>query len=68
MTHAADGSVDLVCMTTTQKQARSAEVPAQRKRTTAKAKSRVLASEPSRRYQLDTAIKDLTPADRAYRG
>jgi uncharacterized protein (DUF2252 family) len=68
MTHAAGSGVDLVCMTTTQKQGRSAGVPAQRKRTTAQAKNRAGASAPSRRYQLDTDIKDLTPAERAERG
>ncbi len=79
MTHVGDGGVDLVCMTTTQKQprtagasrgsssrTRAAKVPAQRERSTAKAESR--ATEPSRRYHLDTLIKDLTPSERAERG
>jgi uncharacterized protein (DUF2252 family) len=57
-------------MTTTQKQARprasTAKVPSPRKRTTAKPKSE--ASGPTRRYRLDTLIKDLTPAERAEHG
>jgi uncharacterized protein (DUF2252 family) len=50
-------------MTTTQKQAR---IPAQREQAADKPKRR--ASGPAHRYQLDTAIKDLTPAERADRG
>jgi uncharacterized protein (DUF2252 family) len=71
MTHPHARGVDLVRMTTTQKQARS-KVPAQRKRPAAKAspaaKAKSRASAPIRRYQLDTVIKDLTPAERAERG
>ena len=51
-------------MTSARQSVRSAKVPAQRQRaaaTPARAK-------PARRFQLDTMIKELTPADRAERG
>jgi uncharacterized protein (DUF2252 family) len=67
-------------MTTTQRQARSArvargssaragtaKVPAQRERAAGKPRRRA-ASGPAHRFQLDTRLKDLTPAERAERG
>lgn len=80
MTQASDGGVDLVGMTTTQKQARSAgvsrgassrastAVPAQRKRSAARRGAAKPEIGPARRYHLDTQLKDLTPAERAERG
>src|SRR5579859_1368387 len=52
-------------MTTTQERVRSAKVPPQRQ---PKRPAKTPGRKPEHRYQLDTAIKELTPAMRAERG
>ncbi len=48
--------------------ASAAKVPAQRKRAAEKPRQAAATGGPTRRYQLDTRLKDLTPAERAERG
>src|SRR5262249_4610255 len=54
--------------TSTSSRASTGRVPAQRRRTGGKPERRAAAGGPAHRYQLDTMIKDLTPAERAERG
>jgi len=53
-------------MTTTQRRVQQAKVPAQRQRKSAAGAT--ASARPAHRYQLDTATKKLTPAERAERG
>src|SRR5215469_82405 len=53
-------------MTTTRQRARSAKIPAQRQQKPAPKPA--ASARPAHRYQLDTTIKNLTPAERAERG
>ncbi|HET9895474.1 MAG TPA: DUF2252 domain-containing protein [Streptosporangiaceae bacterium] len=55
-------------MRKTQQREQAGGVPAQRGTATSARSARQAARQPARRYQLDTSIKDLTPAERAERG